>query len=143
MWLYGMNDVNNTKALDRMYDELFDDDGNVNTKKVPRIRREFIAKMNQDPIMRYDWRHWNVGVFDAKVFAKMCEALQIRFEVRKKEDDSVVSTTFDHSSPFRNVPVVDLINTLDYVGLYVTLDGVKIQNFDYCHHANSYLGAKQ
>ena len=140
MWWYDWKMVSGAKALERMCDELFDDDGNVKERKIPRIRKEFIAKMNQDPVMRYDWRHWNVGVFDAKVFAKMCDALQIKFEVRKKNDDSVVSVGFDHSSPFRRVTLVNFINSLDYIGLYATLDGIRIERFDFNHNVDRGLG---
>ena len=143
MWWYDWKMASGAKALDRMYNELFDDDGNVNIKKVPRIRKEFIAKMNQDPVMRYDWRCWNVGVFEATRFARMCDALHIRFEVRKKDDDSVVSVGFDHSSPFRCVPLGDFINSLDYIGLYATLDGTRIERFDFNHNADRRLGAKK
>lgn len=132
------------KALNRMWDEIFDDYDVVRPRKcIPRLRREFIDKINQDPVMRYDWRYWNVGIFDAAAFAHMCDGLRIKFEVRRKDDDSIVSTGFSKSSPLRNVPLADFINSLDYVGLYATLDGVPIQNFDYCHHVDSRLGAKQ
>lgn len=145
MWIWhGYEDAKGTKALNRMWDEMFDCDGEVRNRRcMPRIKKDFIMKINQDPVMRYDWRFWNIGAFDTVAFAHMCDASRVVFEIRRKSDDSVVCIGFDKSSPFRNVPLADFINSLDFVGLYATMDGIKIQNFDYCHHADGKLGAKQ
>lgn len=144
MYDYSWRDLKYTKALNRMYDEIFGDDKDVKERRCyKRLRKEFVAKINQEPIMRYDWRWMNVGLFPLYNFSDMCNALGVSLELIDKRSGTIISSlVMEGSGKSQNIPLADFINSLECAGLAVLIDGVEIKPFDFNSKVDTKLGSR-